>query len=98
MLAETETLPWMLDAFAASGYAGRTEEINFGSRVALAAEAGAGAVTAGTAGAEPIVGKAAGGGAGGFEVRPLDVSNPAGGTAPDVPVDAISVIGALPSP
>lgn len=97
ILAETATFPWTVEFLAAAGYAGRTEEINFGSRIRPAAETGAALATAGAAAAETALAKAAGGGDGGLEVRPLDVSNPAGGTAPAVPEEAISVIGAVPS-
>ena len=98
MLAETATLPWTFDSLAVAGYAGRTEEIKFGSRMTPAAETGAAVATAGAAGVDTAVAKAAGGGDGGLDVRPLDVSNPAGGAAPTAAVEATSVIGAIPSP
>ena len=79
----------MFDCFAACGYAGRVIEINFGSCTILVADTGAGAAGAG----------AEGGGVGGLDVRPADVSNPAGGVSATASVEAISVgIGAVPSP
>ena len=61
---------------------GRTEAIIFGLVTTLGAATGAGAAE---------------GGAGGLEVRPEEVSNPAGGTPPTDSVEAISVVGAAPS-
>jgi hypothetical protein len=84
MLAETVTTPWTLVCLAVGGYTSRVEEINFGSLTVLAAETGA------SAGAD-------GGAAGGLEVRPAEVSNPAGVDPPTASVEAISVKGVVPS-
>src|SRR5882672_1041663 len=67
---------------------GRVEEIIFGSRTVLTGETGASGAGA----------RAEGGGVGGFDVRPADVSNPADVDPPTASVEAISVKGAVPSP
>jgi len=72
---------------------GRVEEINLGLLAILGAATGAAVGGAGTRG-----GRTEGGGAGGLDVRPADVSSPAGGTPPTASVEAISVIGVAPSP
>jgi hypothetical protein len=78
----------MFVSFAAAGYTGRGAEINFGSRTVFAEYTGAAAADA----------KAAAGGEGGVDVRPDDVSKPAGGTPPAASVEAtFSAIGVFPS-
>ena len=72
---------------------GRVEEINLGLLAILGAATGAAVGGAGTRG-----GRTEGGGAGGLDVRPAEVSNPAAGTPPTASVEAISVIGVAPSP
>ena len=86
MLAETVTLPCTFACFADVGYVSRDEEINLASRTILGAAIGAGA-----AGTED-------GGAGGLEVRPEDVSNPAGVDPATGSITAISAIGEDPPP
>ena len=78
----------MFDCFAAAGYTGRVEEINFGSRTVLGADTGAGTRAQ----------ECRGGGDGGLDVRPAEVSNPAGGVPPVGSAAAISVTGVAPSP
>jgi hypothetical protein len=83
----------MFDCFAAGGYTGRMEEINFGSRTTFCADTGA----AGGAETGTVAGSSATGGAGAFEIRPEEVSRLAEGFPPTASVEEISVNGAASS-
>lgn len=100
---KTVTSPCTRVCRAAAGYSGRVDEINFGSRSTFAMGAGAGTTGADTtgavtAGAVATGAGAEGGAAGGFDMRPADVSRPAEGVPPMASGAEISVIAAADAP